>query len=331
MKTYEQMAEAVFAARAEHFRRQLRRKRIAVRCVPAAASFCFAVVLGTQFWEDRQELPKLPALPETSVPETETIPETVSEPVMTETVPETIPELIMTESIPETVPEPVMTELIPETVPEPVMTELIPEIVPEPVITETIPETVPEPVETELIPEAVPEPVMTETIPETVPEPVMTETIPETVPEPVMTETIPETIPEPTETETVPETENSAPVLSRVILKLYAAGSASPEMPEIPVSPVSEYEEVPFLLTGYQLPEKAVGEWFDTVNLTIRYPDGTSQQVLDMGDAYLVQNTPYGSLAAVRFKEENVYYLFRNSMLSEEEYQMLLEDSGILQ
>ena len=91
-------------------------------------------------------------------------------------------------------------------------------------------------------------------------------------------------------------------------------------------------EDTVFCATGYTLLPDAVGEWFDTVDVTISYPDGTEAVFLEnVGNAYLVKNAPMGTMAAVQFSDEENYYLFRSEALSDEEYRNLLTDSGILQ
>lgn len=60
MKNYKEMARCVLEARDEHDRQVRRRRQVLRRCAPAAAAFCFAVLLGFGVWRQKQTLPRIP-------------------------------------------------------------------------------------------------------------------------------------------------------------------------------------------------------------------------------------------------------------------------------
>ncbi|MBR0485558.1 MAG: hypothetical protein IJJ69_12435 [Oscillospiraceae bacterium] len=343
MKTYKQMADAVLSARDDYLRKKQRQKMIFYRYAPVMASFSFAVLIGLHIWEDRQSLPKIPDIPEdsaatsempkTSETETEPFSETEAVPanpenqvsleIPAESESIAVPETIFTEiqvsatsetsSVAET-----HTETRTEAIPEP--TEPVPEIISIEEI--TVPETDAPAPETVIITE----PVMTVTVPETEIPPV-TELPEESKEQPVSEqETISETSDtEPLPTEDIPveeiEPSGTAKLFSRIVLHLIQSAPGQ----DVPVE-----EDVSFNVTGYLIPEEAVGEWFDTVDVTVSYPDGTSRFIEGVGNAYLVNNMPFGTAAAVQFTGEDVWYLFRNSEISPEDFRNLLADSGIM-
>ncbi|MBR1554847.1 MAG: hypothetical protein IJ644_05560 [Oscillospiraceae bacterium] len=341
MKTYKQMADAVLSARDDYLRKKQRQKILVYRYAPVMASFSFAVLIGLHIWEDKQALPKIPDIPADSVIVSE-IPETSETEIRSETetnpdnsenrisleIPAESESILLTETVSaETLPSVMQTSAISETssVAE-THNEIKTEIIPEP--SEPAPEIIPA--------EEIPVPETDTIVPETV---ITTEQVIEISTE---TEIQPATEQHPTEilaeeTETEQETENTeipcedipeeiepigtAKLFSRIVLHLTQSASGQNAVAE---------EDVPFNVTGYFVPEEAVGEWFDTVDVTVSYPDGTTRFIEGIGNAYLVQNFPFGTAAAVQFTGEDVWYLFRNSNISPEDFRNLLSDSGIM-
>ena len=80
---------------------------------------------------------------------------------------------------------------------------------------------------------------------------------------------------------------------------------------------------------GIILNSEQVGTWFDTVDMTIQYPDGTSDTIEHIGDAYLVKDVSEEILAAVRFSGEEQYRLFCSDATDEETFRKLLEEIHI--
>ncbi|MBE6877206.1 MAG: hypothetical protein E7496_10910 [Ruminococcus sp.] len=338
MKTYKQMADAVLSARDDYLRKKQRQKILVYRYVPVMASFCFAVLMGLHVWKDKQALPKIPDIPADSViiseipetSETEITAETETRPVShTNKIPTESENMLLTEptsaetqqisaitetsSVAET-----HTETRTEAIPEP--TEPVPEIISIEEI--TVPETDAPAPETVVITE----PVMTVTIPETEIPPV-TELPEESKEQPVSEQ---ETISETSDTEPLPaedipveeiEPSGTAKLFSQIVLHLIQSAPGQ----DVPVE-----EDVAFNVTGYLIPEEAVGEWFDTVDVTVSYPDGTTRFIEGVGNACLVQGMPFGTAAAVQFTGEDVWYLFRNSEISPEDFRNLLANSGIM-
>ncbi|MBR1528274.1 MAG: hypothetical protein IJ642_03090 [Oscillospiraceae bacterium] len=329
MKNYKQMAEAVLSARDDY----LRKKQLAFRYVPVMASFSFAVLIGLHIWQEKEKLPEIQKIPEL-VTESESA---IISPTEAETekitTAESLPEIIVTESSPESQ----LTE-IPETETNSAPAEsMITEQ------TETSPESEQE---TEIIPVIIrpetpspePEPVQPETSAEILSPETETETrtqiqitVPAEIPEiPETSESSGETqesvIPceEPEEPDTFQEEaggiSDQTGIVSRIFLHSVLNTDGSTQAAQDTV----------FCSTGYHVPEALVSDWFDTVDVNLIYPDGSVRLLENIGNAYLVKNTPYGKLAAVRFEGEEVYYLFRSEELDTEEFQKLLSESGIL-
>lgn len=342
MKTYEQMADAVLSARDDYLRKKQRQKIIFYRYAPVMASFSFAVLIGLHIWEDRQSLPKIPdipadsavasEMPETS--ETETLPETEAVPVNPENH---VSLKIPSESESIAVPETIFTEIQVSATSETssateTRTESNTEIISEPEepVPEEIPaEEIPVPETDAPAPETVvmTEPAIKVTVPETEIPPV-TELPEESKEQPVSEQ---ETISETSDTEPLPaedipaeeiEPSGTAKFFSRIVLHLSQSASGQETNAE---------KDIPFNVTGYTVPEEHVGEWFDTVDVTVSYPDGTTRFIEGVGNACLVQGMPFGTAAAVQFTGEDIWYLFRNSEISPEDFRNLLADSGIMQ
>ena len=316
MKTYQQMAQAVFSARDAYLRKKQRQKVLFFRYAPVMASFGFAVLIGLHPWQNRQNFPAV-----SSVMEETTISETVTEPSPPESVPVIMTEARISETVPEIQSEP-SEEMHTETVQ--ISTEIqtaVTQSATQPV------QTVSEPV-TE-VPDG-----LSEMIPETIPESVVIPTESETETILPVTE-FPESIVIPTEaeTETISPVSESAPEIPET------SGNEITEQPEsvafsfpkiilhLAKNNAGNDEDAVFCLTGEIISPELVGEWFDTVDITVRYPDGSVRVAEAIGNAYLVKGMPYGTAAAVQFDGEENYYLFRSQDISEEEFQNLF--SGI--
>ena len=296
MKNYQQMAVEVLKARdAYQLKHQRRMTSFKIAC-PVAFSFSFAVLIGLNVWKDKEQLPQI---------------QTISEsPVIIETISETEAESkseFKSESLPEV--KAVQTTESPETLPQ-ITTEAFAVEVTEPVteVSETLPETELMTEEIFILETEAPE--IIQIIPEI---PAVSEQIP------TEAETIPETV-----TETVQEEVplmNSTGGLQRIFLHL----------PERLNSYGTDGEqEIPFQATGMTISPEYVGEWFDTVDVNMHYPDGSTELLEHVGEAYFIQDISCEAMAAVQFEGDENYYLFRSETLSIEEFRKLLADSGIL-
>ncbi len=319
MKTYQQMAQAVFSARDDYLRKKQRQKVLFFRYAPVMASFGFVVVMGLHPWQNRQNFPAVPNVPE------ETAVQTESETTSATTVPESVPAIITETRIPETVPES-PSETLPEISTTAIQTSAeIQTSVMIQTTTQTVqpiqnaPEPVTEAPELVEVPEAVPITEQPEIIPETVPP---TETIPETTTIPAESETLPiiagqtEEIPDTVPDELTEQGASIAFAFPRITLHL-AKNSLGND----------SGEDAVFCLTGNTVSPELVGEWFDTIDVTVRYPDGSQKLVENIGNAYLIEGMPYGTAAAVQFEGEENYYLFRSADISEEEFRNLFFNS----
>ena len=296
MKTYQQMAFEVLKARdAYQLKHQRRMTGFKFAC-PVALSFSFAVLIGLNVWKEKEQLPQI---------------QTISDsPVITETIPETEPETaseLKSESLPEV--KPVPTAESPEMLPQ-MTTEALAEITePATEVSEIIPVT--ELVTEEIFIQETEAPEIVEVLPET-------QALPEQIPteaEPI-TEAVSETV-----QEEVPLMNSTTGGLQRIFLHL----------PERLNSYGTDGEqEVPFQATGMTISSEYIGEWFDTVDVNMHYPDGSTELLEHVGEAYLIQDVSCEAMAAVQFEGEENYYLFRRETLTNEEFQKLLADSGIL-
>lgn len=305
MKTYQQMAVEVLKARDAHLLKKQRQKALFRIYVPVAASFSFSVLIGLHIWQDRQTLPEIQHIPGMDIESVESA-ETETEEFM---ISPSEPTAFITETEqPSGITE--ETETLSETQAQ---TESL--YLPE---TKMITENIPLP-ETVLIIEEQPIPEEQETesslIIEEQPIPEEQET------EPSATEKDP-VISSATEAEPPEDTDAVQPPMNQIVLH-FAQNSLKPEL--------SVEEEMIFCSTGYTLPEEYVSSWFDTVDVTISYPDGTQKIIEHIGDAYCILNVSPETITAVQFSGDEHYYLFRSEELSEEEFRKILTDSGILQ
>lgn len=287
MKTYQQMAFEVLKARdAYQLRQQHRITGFKIAC-PVALSFSFVVLVGVHFWQDSQNLPQIQTIKDTPVIETEKISEssTESQTFNILEIPETLPENT-TENFSAEMPEPVTESS--EILKNSSVTEAVQEriFIQETEVQETQIIIIDEPEISE--PES-PEP---DTFsPETVP---ATEIVTELIQEEVFSE-MPEQI----------STDTGTEILQKVFLHMPKMTNSYGE------DDGTEVSEIPFFATGKTISAEEVGEWFDTVDVTIFYPDGTSQMMEHLGEAYFVKGVSDGHFAAVQFIGDETYYLFQ--------------------
>jgi len=333
MKNYKQMAEAVFSARDAYLRKKQHQKQLVFRYVPVMASFSFAVLIGLHIWKEKEELPRIQNLPELVteadseiISLTETESESKSESTEESNFTETLL-IIASESESESVPE-----SVPESESEISVTEFTESSETSIIMTETDQET--EIIQPETSsPET--EAIRTETAVETLSPETETEvptqiqiTLPAEIPEIPETsgsseETQESVMPceESAESETVQEELSETPDQTGIVSRIFLHSALNMD---------GSNEDTVFCSTGYRVPESLVSDWFDTVDVNLIYPDGSVRLLENIGNAYLVKNTPYGKLVAVRFEGEEIYYLFRSEELETEEFQNLLSESGIL-